>query len=123
MACDRYGALLIHHEIPTALGRTGTLFACEQHGMVPDRWVLGKGPGGGVMPLAVLLAREHLNVAADRALGHYTHEENPVVAVAALATFDVIGAEDLIERDRSAEGRGVGGTPRRRRDSSRPTCP
>jgi 4-aminobutyrate aminotransferase len=95
-ACDRHGALLILDEIPTCLGRTGTMFACEQYGVVPDMLVMGKGLGGGVFPLAALLAREGLNVLAERALGHFTHEKNPVACAAALATIGVIEEEGLL---------------------------
>jgi len=95
-ACDKHGALLILDEIPTGLGRTGKMFACEHYGIVPDMLVLGKALGGGVVPLAALIARDGLNVAADRALGHYTHEKNPVAAAAALATIACIESEDLL---------------------------
>lgn len=83
-ACDRHGALLILDEIPIGLGRTGRFFAFEHFGMVPDIVVLGKGLGGGVFPLAGILARDQFNVAAERSLGHYTHEKNPVACAAAL---------------------------------------
>ena len=99
-ACDRHGALLIFDEIPIGLGRTGHLFACEYYGVVPDMLVLGKGLGGGVFPLAALLARESLNVAAHKALGHYTHEKNPVACAAGLATLDVIAGEGLVAHAR-----------------------
>ena len=97
-ACDRHGALLILDEIPIGLGRTGRMFACEHYGVVPDMLVLGKGLGGGIFPLAALLAREELNVASHTALGHYTHEKNPVACAAGLATLDVIAAEGLVNR-------------------------
>ena len=89
-ACDKHGALLILDEIPTCLGRTGKMFACEHYGIVPDMLVIGKGLGGGVFPLAALIAREGLNVMTDRALGHYTHEKNPVACAAALAAIAVL---------------------------------
>jgi len=95
-ACDKHGALLILDEIPICLGRTGKLFACEHFGVVPDILVLGKGLGGGVLPLAAMLAREHLNVAQDRALGHYTHEKNPVACAAGLATLDYLRDNQLV---------------------------
>ena len=95
-SCDRHGTLLIFDEIPSCLGRTGTMFACEQLGCVPDMLVLGKGLGGGVFPMAALIAREDLDVAADRALGHYTHEKSSVGCAAALATLDVIRDENLL---------------------------
>jgi len=97
-ACDRHGALLILDEIPIALGRTGTLFAFEHYDIVPDMVVIGKGLGGGVFPLAALVAREGLDVAADLALGHYTHEKSSVGCAAALATLDVIDDERLLTR-------------------------
>ncbi len=100
-ACDRHGALLILDEIPTGLGRSGRMFACEHYGVVPDMLVLGKGLGGGVLPLAALLAREGLNVAAHQALGHYTHEKSPVACAAGLATIECIESEHLLEHART----------------------
>lgn len=97
-ACDRHGALLILDEIPICLGRTGAMFACERYGIVPDMVVLGKGLGGGVFPMAALVARAGLDLAADRALGHYTHEKSSVGCAAALATIEVIESEGLLER-------------------------
>jgi 4-aminobutyrate aminotransferase len=96
-ACDRHGALLIFDEIPHALGRTGKMFTCENFTVTPDILVLGKGLGGGILPLAAILAREGLNVAAAHALGHYTHEKNPVLCAAALATIKTLQAEGLLE--------------------------
>ncbi len=96
-ACDRHGALLILDEIPHCLGRTGKMFTCEHYDIVPDMLVIGKGLGGGVFPLAALIAREGLDVAGDRALGHYTHEKNPVACAAALATIECLEDERLLE--------------------------
>jgi 4-aminobutyrate aminotransferase len=100
-ACDRHGALLILDEIPVCLGRTGTMFAYERYGIVPDMVVLGKGLGGGVFPMAALIARAGLDVAAERALGHYTHEKSPVGCAAALAALAVIEDEKLLLRSRT----------------------
>lgn len=96
--CDRHGVLLIVDEIPIALGRTGHLFAIERYGIEPDMIVIGKGLGGGSMPLAALIAREGLNVGQHIALGHYTHEKNPVACAAGLAVLEVIEQEGLLER-------------------------
>jgi 4-aminobutyrate aminotransferase len=63
--------------------------------------VIGKGLGGGIFPLAALIGREDLNVVADRALGHYTHEKNPVACAAALATIEIIEREGLLEKAHS----------------------
>jgi 4-aminobutyrate aminotransferase len=99
-ACDRHGALLIFDEIPHSLGRTGRMFTFENFGVVPDMVVIGKGLGGGILPLAALIVREDLDVAADRALGHYTHEKNPVLCAAALATIDTIEKNHLVAHAR-----------------------
>ncbi len=96
-ACDRHGTLLILDEIPHALGRTGKMYTCEHFGVEPDLLVIGKGLGGGIFPLAAVLAREDLNDAVkDRAIGHYTHEKNPVACAAGLATLEVIEREGLL---------------------------
>ena len=100
-ACDRYGALLIFDEIPHALGRTGKMFTFENFGVTPDIVVLGKGLGGGIIPFAGIIAKEELDVAAHRALGHYTHEKNPVACAAALATIDYIEKNNLVEHARN----------------------
>jgi len=96
-ACDRHGALLILDEIPHCLGRTNTMFTFEQYDIVPDMVVIGKGLGGGIFPLAALIAREELNVMKDRALGHYTHEKNPVACAAALAAIQYLEDENILD--------------------------
>ncbi|MGD8880248.1 MAG: aspartate aminotransferase family protein [Desulfobacterales bacterium] len=100
-ACDRHGALLIFDEIPHALGRTGQMFTFENFGVTPDIVVLGKGLGGGIVPFAAIVAQEKLDVAADRALGHYTHEKSPVACAAALATIDYIEKNNLVQHARN----------------------
>ena len=95
-ACDQHGTLLILDEIPIGLGRSGKFFAFEHYGIVPDMVVLGKGLGGAVFPMAALIARGDLDVAGDRALGHYTHEKSAIGCAAALATLDVIAQERLV---------------------------
>lgn len=97
-ACDRHGALLILDEIPYCLGRTGKMFACEHYEIVPDMLVIGKGLGGGIFPLAAVIARDTLRIPKETAFGHYTHEKNPVACAAALATLQVIEEEGLLER-------------------------
>ncbi len=96
-ACDAAGALLIFDEIPTGLGKTGRMFACEHDGVAPDILVLGKALGGGMLPIAAVLCRPELDVAEHWAFGHYTHEKNPVTARAALTTIEIIEDEGLVE--------------------------
>ncbi len=99
-ACDRHGALLIFDEIPHSLGRTGEMFTFENFGVQPDIVVIGKGLGGGVFPMAAVIARAKLDVAAHRALGHYTHEKSPVGCAAALATIGYIEKHNLVQHAR-----------------------
>ncbi len=99
-ACDRHGALLIFDEIPNGLGKTGRMFACEHDGVVPDILVLGKALGGAVAPIAAMITRPELDILGERALGHYTHEKNPVTCQAALTTIEIIEDEGLVENAR-----------------------
>lgn len=73
--CDRYNVLLILDEIPIAFGRTGKMFAFEHFDIEPDILCLGKGMGGGIIPMAGVITREKFNVAGHVSLGHYTHEK------------------------------------------------
>jgi ornithine--oxo-acid transaminase len=54
--CSSHGALMIADEIQSGLGRTGTTFACEHDGVVPDMYLLGKALGGGIVPLSAVLS-------------------------------------------------------------------
>ncbi|WP_170429244.1 (R)-1-hydroxy-2-aminoethylphosphonate ammonia-lyase [Ruegeria arenilitoris] len=96
--CDRHGALLILDEIPTGLGKTGQMFSFQHDEIVPDIVTIGKSLGGGILPIAACIARENLDVCGDFAIGHYTHEKNPVTARAALTTLQIIEDEGLVER-------------------------
>ena len=97
-ACDKHGALLIFDETAVCLGRTGRMFAHQHFQVKPDMLVLGKGLGGGIMPLAALLARSSFDIGGHTALGHYTHEKNPLSCVAGLATIAEIEEKDLVAR-------------------------
>jgi len=96
-ACDRHGALLVMDEIPTCLGWTGKMFCCEHFGVEPDIVVIGKGLGGGIFPMAAVIAREDLDIAPDRALGHHTHEKSPLGAAVGLATIQCLEREGFLE--------------------------
>jgi 4-aminobutyrate aminotransferase len=97
-ACDAHGALLVFDEVPNGLGKTGRMFAFEHAGVVPDVVVLGKALGGGVLPLAAVIARRDLDVAGDLSIGHFTHEKNPLLARAGLATLEILEGEGLVAR-------------------------
>lgn len=96
-ACNEAGALLIFDEIPTGLGKTGRMFACEHDDVTPDILVMGKSLGGGILPIAAAITRPDLDIAGDFAFGHYTHEKNPVTCRAALTTIEIIEDEDLVQ--------------------------
>jgi putrescine aminotransferase len=97
--CDRHGALLIADEIQTGLGRTGRLWACDWDGVAPDIMTIGKAIGGGVMPLAVFIARPEIwDVFADNPYVHSsTFGGNPLACAASLAALDVLEEEGLVE--------------------------
>ncbi|WP_114285564.1 aspartate aminotransferase family protein [Candidatus Halocynthiibacter alkanivorans] len=97
-SCTRHGALLIMDEIPTGLGKTGRMFAFEHDDILPDIVTVGKALGGGILPIAACIARAGLDVCGEFAIGHYTHEKNPVTARAALTTIEIIEEEGLVGR-------------------------
>lgn len=96
--CDIHGAKLIFDEIPSGLGKTGRFFAFEHFGAVPDAVVLGKALGGGMVPIAAVIADAALDVAPELELGHYTHEKNPLTTRAALTALEIIARDGLVER-------------------------
>jgi 4-aminobutyrate aminotransferase and related aminotransferases len=98
--CDEFGVTLVLDEIPISLGRTGKFFAFEHYGVTPDIVTIGKGLGGGVFPMAAVLASEKFDAVAQYSVGHFTHEKSPVGSAAALAVLKVIEQENLLERAR-----------------------
>lgn len=97
--CDEVGALLVLDEIQTGFGRTGTLFAFEKYGIVPDVILLGKALGGG-MPLgAFVSSRSNMNAFTENpVLGHITtFGGHPVCCAAGLAAVDFLIEEELIQ--------------------------
>ena len=86
--CDQHGLLLILDEVQTGVGRTGTLFAFEQSGTIPDIVTLGKGLGGGV-PLAALLAKESVACFEPGEQGG-TYCGNPLMAAVGIAVLDAV---------------------------------
>ena len=96
-ACDAHGTLLIFDEIPHGLGKTGRLFVSEHFDVVPDITVIGKALGGAMLPVAAIIARHDLDIAPAIALGHYTHEKNPITTRVALTTLQIIQRERLVQ--------------------------
>jgi 4-aminobutyrate aminotransferase len=92
--CDRHGILLVCDEVQSGMGRSGTWWAIEQEGVVPDIVTSGKGIASG-LPLGAMIAREDLMVWELGAHGS-TYGGSPLSCAAALATFDVIEQEGLL---------------------------
>jgi adenosylmethionine-8-amino-7-oxononanoate aminotransferase len=102
--CDRYGLLLILDEVATGFGRTGTMFACQQEGVVPDIMALSKGISGGYLPLAVTMTTEEI---FSGFLGEYremktffhghTFTGNPIACAAGLASLRLFESEKVLE--------------------------
>ncbi|HJM49424.1 MAG TPA: aspartate aminotransferase family protein [Alphaproteobacteria bacterium] len=98
--CERYGVLLILDEVMCGMGRTGTLFACEQEGVVPDLVCVAKGLGAGYQPIGAVIASRHIYDALRQgsgALQHgHTYIGHPVACAAALAVQRAIVERDLL---------------------------
>ena len=71
--CDKYGMLLILDEVMCGMGRCGTLYACEQEGVVPDLICIGKGLGAGYQPIGALLASATIYDAVVKGSGFFQH--------------------------------------------------
>jgi adenosylmethionine-8-amino-7-oxononanoate aminotransferase len=98
--CDKHGILLIADEVMCGMGRTGTLYAIEQEGVVPDLVALGKGLGAGYQPIGAVMARDHIVQRMRNGSGIFQHGHtyvgHPVAAAAALAVQKVIKRDCLL---------------------------
>ncbi len=95
--CDKYECFLIDDEIQSGMGRTGTIWAVDRWGVVPDIIVFGKAFGGGVMPTTGIIARPHLwkLVGKPLILGSPTYGGNPLACSASIATIKYILENDV----------------------------
>jgi len=102
---DRCGALLIADEVMCGMGRTGTLYAIEQEGVIPDLITIAKGLGGGYQPVGALLAQERVVAPIRDGSGAFQHGHtyigHPVAAAAALAVQRVIKRDRLLDAVRA----------------------
>jgi 4-aminobutyrate aminotransferase len=97
--CDRYGIVLVADEIQSGFGRTGTMFAIEQSGIVPDLITVAKSLAGG-LPLAGVVGRASIMDAPQTGGLGGTYAGNPLACAAALATLDVFDDEDVLANAR-----------------------
>jgi adenosylmethionine-8-amino-7-oxononanoate aminotransferase len=99
--CDRYGILLILDEVMCGMGRTGSLFACQQENLRPDLIAIGKGLGGGYQPIGAMLSSatiySTLKESSGALMGGHTYMGHPIACAAALAVQTVISEEKLLE--------------------------
>ncbi|MBX3136217.1 putrescine aminotransferase [Candidatus Obscuribacterales bacterium] len=100
--CDKYGAMLIFDEIQCGMGRTGKMFYCEYDDVVPDLMALGKGFGGGVMPIGACVgsAKTWEKYVENPFLHTTTFGGNPLACAAAIATISVLLEEGLLDQAR-----------------------
>ncbi|MFS0863996.1 putrescine aminotransferase [Fredinandcohnia sp. 179-A 10B2 NHS] len=98
--CNEFGALLIFDEVQTGMGRTGTMFAAEGYGVVPDILCLAKAFGGGVMPAGAVVATEEVfsSLFPNPFMHTTTFGGNPLACAAAIATIDILLEEKLPQR-------------------------
>jgi 4-aminobutyrate aminotransferase len=89
--------LFILDEVQSSFGRTGKMYALEHEGLEPDILVLGKGIGSGV-PIAAVVSRANIMAALERGEMSSTTGGNPLSCAAALAIFEIIEKEKLVER-------------------------
>jgi len=94
--CDKHGLLLIFDEIQTGLGRTGTLFAHEQSGVIPDIMTLAKALANG-LPIGAMLTTSEIAASFVPGTHASTFGGNPVTSAAAVATLNVMLEENFFE--------------------------
>jgi adenosylmethionine-8-amino-7-oxononanoate aminotransferase len=103
--CDRHGILLILDEVMCGMGRTGTLHACEQEGIVPDLMTIAKGLGGGFAPIGAVLVADRVFAAFDRGSKLFQHGHtylgHPLACAAGLAVQTVIKRDNLLANVRA----------------------
>jgi len=102
--CDQYGILLILDEVMCGMGRTGTLFACEQDGIAPDILTIAKGLGAGYQPIGAALCTQTIYDAIESGTGFFQHGHtymgHPTAAAAALAVVTKLTDGGLADRSR-----------------------
>ena len=107
--CDRYGVLLILDEVMCGMGRTGTLFACEQDGIEPDIVIIAKGLGAGYQPIGAALCSGEIYRAIESGSGFFQHGHtymgHPVACAAGCAVVGALLERDLIVRCREQGGK------------------
>ena len=100
--CDQYGILLILDEVMCGMGRTGSLFACEQDGVAPDIMTIAKGLGAGYQPIGATLCTDRVYQAIEQGSGFFQHGHtyigHPAACAGGLAVITEMLEQNLIGR-------------------------
>ncbi|MCR9930681.1 aspartate aminotransferase family protein [Vibrio antiquarius] len=96
--CDKHNVMLIIDDIPNGMGRSGEWFTFQAYDIEPDMLCIGKGLGGGLVPIAAMVTKDKYNTAEQISMGHYTHEKSPIGCAAALATMEAIEQDGLLDK-------------------------
>ncbi|EGQ8172397.1 aspartate aminotransferase family protein [Vibrio vulnificus] len=96
--CDKHNVMLIIDDIPNGMGRSGEWFTHQAYDIEPDMLCIGKGLGGGLVPIAAMVTKDKYNTAEQISMGHYTHEKSPIGCAAALATMEAIEQDGLLDK-------------------------
>ncbi|PCH68189.1 MAG: aspartate aminotransferase family protein [Rhodobacteraceae bacterium] len=103
--CDQYGVLLILDEVMCGMGRTGTLFACEQEGISPDIITIAKGLGAGYQPIGAMLCQARIYGAISAGTGLFQHGHtymgHALATTASVAVLKAIHDRDLLANVRA----------------------
>ncbi|KAF2103837.1 PLP-dependent transferase [Rhizodiscina lignyota] len=99
--CDKYGVLMIMDEIMSGMGRSGTLHAWEQEGIVPDIETIGKGLGGGYAPVAGILINPRVVDVLSKGTGAFSHGQtyqgHPIACAAAAEVQAIVREQNLVQ--------------------------
>ena len=100
--CDQYGVLLILDEVMCGMGRTGSLYACDQEGVAPDIMTIAKGLGAGYQPVGAMLCSARIYQAIEQGSGFFQHGHtyigHPVACAAAHAVVKKIMDRRMLDR-------------------------
>ena len=100
--CDQYGILLILDEVMCGMGRTGSLFSCEQDGVAPDILCIAKGLGAGYQPIGAMLCSREIYETIQNGTGFFQHGHtylgHPTAAAAGVAVVTALLERQLVPR-------------------------
>ena len=100
--CDKYGVLLILDEVMCGMGRTGSLFACEEENIIPDILTIAKGLGAGYQPIGAMLCQDFIYDSIANGSGFFQHGHtylgHPIACAASLAVLTKLINENMCKK-------------------------